>query len=92
MLAEYKAMVTRPGRYEGEHPMVAYIDYGRGWYDEIGGDVDSPFGWYGRAGKWIITADGNGFVYGRKQRSEDAAKRIIDNLEEQYGKWYDDAE
>ena len=77
-----------PGTYEHESPMVEYIDT-NDYYDETSGDVESPTGWYGIAGKWIITQSSQGFVYGHKFSTRQEAADEYAALENAYWAWSD---
>ena len=95
MFTEYKEMVSYPGRLENEHPMVAYIDT-HDLYDETDGDVESPTGWFGQAGKWIITVNSQGFVTGHKfttlAQAADEMAQLMDAYSEEADPWDDGTE
>lgn len=84
-------LVAFPGAYEGESPIVVWIDT-NDYYDESSGDVESPTGWFGRAGKWLILHDDRGFVSGTKLATEDEAKRQYEILESAYSNWADEGD
>lgn len=89
MIAEYRELVSGPGRYEGEPPMVAYINE-NDLYDETSGDVESPTGWFGRAGRWMVAIDSSGFVYSRRFNSVVSAQGDFDATDRAYSKWDSD--
>jgi hypothetical protein len=88
MFTEYKEIVSHPGRLEHEHPMVAYIDT-NDLYNETDGDVQSPTGWFGQAGKWIVTVSSQGFVYGHKFDTLAQASDEMALLKDAFSEWAD---
>lgn len=74
------------GKYEGEPPIVVYIDV-HDCYDETSGDVEAPTGWFGRAGRWIVTHDSFGFVHGTKAGTLDEARKLFESLNAEYDEW-----
>ena len=81
-LSDYREQTQHPGKYEGEHPMVPFLDMNDVW-DEVGGDVKT-FMWFGRAGKWIVTENDQGFMSGRKFPTVSAAKTAFKIWNEMY--------
>ena len=88
MLAQYKEMVSHPGRLENEHPMIAFIDEHNA-YDETSGNVESPTCWFARAGRWIVLETISGFLCGRRYPTRSNAKEVFDEYETQYAHWVD---
>lgn len=88
MFKQYAEMVQGSGRYEGESPMVAFIDE-NDLYDETSGDVESPTGWFGRAGRWLVTISSQGFVYGHRFASVALAKDEYESLDLMFADWGD---
>lgn len=84
----YAEMVTGPGRLEGKSLMVAFIDE-HDLYDETSGDVESPTGWFGRAGRWLVTISSQGFVYGYRFASVALAKSEFESLDMIFADWGD---
>ena len=82
---------TSVGKYEGCHGIVEYIDV-HGAYDENGGDVESPVGWVGLAGRWVITHDERGAVYGYKCMSRKSAREVYEACIAEYDAWCDAAD
>lgn len=80
--------------YEGTHkysdPMVTYID-ARDAYDQTSGDVESPTGWFGVAGRWLITCDERGYMSGEKWTSRAMAAEAFRALDDEYAAWGDDS-
>jgi hypothetical protein len=85
---EARETVLHSSKFEGEHPMVPFL-YEKslnGWEDDFvdfGGDGFVSY--YSRIGRWILYHDDQGFVYGRRYGSVEAAAneitRLLDILE-----------
>ena len=84
--------VSGPGKYEGEVPMVAWLDAHSECADEDSGDCEAPMGWCSRFAKWILRGDSQGFVSGYKWTTEDQAKTAFRDFDLEYSIWYDDTE
>ena len=71
--------------------MVQYIDQ-NDVYDETNGDVESPTGWFGYAGKWTVQVTSTGFYYGWKHSSMVEARDWFNLMSEQFHAWDDEEE
>jgi hypothetical protein len=70
-------------------PMAVYLyEYttmsGEGEYS---GTVDSPTGWFARAGRWILREDDRGFVSAAKYDDYQDSQTEYDYLVSEYDKW-----
>lgn len=89
-MREYRETVKHPGKFQDQHPMIPFI-YNHDAFDEESGNTVAPDGWFARAGKWIIGADGYGFVSGYKCASLQAARADFDERACKYDEWnFDD--
>ena len=86
MFSEYKQRTAMSGQYEGECPMVPYIDM-NDLYDETTGDVTSPMGWTGRAGRWLLFQGSQGFIWGNKFPTLGDAKQTFSQVDDEYLAW-----
>lgn len=66
--SEARDLVSRPGKFQGCHPMVPII-----WDVVQNGMADEDAGPAARVGRWIVVQDNNGFVYGRRYPSDGEA-------------------
>lgn len=81
--------VAHPGKFEGEDPMVAII------YDislDGGADAETSvygLGWACAVGRWTLYESDNGFVYGNRWPSANAA---VEAIEAQDAEWNEEEE
>lgn len=75
-----------PGKFEACAPMGRYI-WETDAFTDTDGDVESPTGWFGLAGRWIVREDDRGFVYSDRHESRDAAADAFGRLAEAFGDW-----
>ena len=68
--------------------MVRYIEENYA-YNDTGGDSESPTGWFGLAGRWIVTVDSFGFVYGTRHIDRRSARDAFAFLLDEYSDWSD---
>lgn len=76
------------GKY-GSDAFAALVDT-EDWYDEKSGDVEAPTGWFGLAGRSIISHDSDGSVRRHRYGSRAEARAIFDALDSAYGSWLGD--
>jgi hypothetical protein len=80
-----------PGKYEGESPMVQFI-MENDLFDATDGDVEAPCGWFGRAGKWAIGENSQGFASGYKYPTTWEADDWYASQENYYNGWLSEEE
>jgi len=68
---------------------TAFVDI-NSYYDDTSGDVEAPVGWFGRAGRNVVSEDTQGFVYRQRCDTVAQAIAIYAELEDEYADWSDD--
>ena len=79
---EARELVASPGKFENESPMVPilYAITLDGCADSETGDQET-IGYWMRVGRWVLLADSQGFVTGRKFPTVDLAQAEIDAID-----------
>lgn len=78
-----------PGKYESVPPVVRWIDE-HDVYDQTGGDVESPQGWYGRAGRWVVRHDERGAVTADRYPTRADASAAFNQADDAFAAWCDE--
>jgi hypothetical protein len=64
--------------------------YMNGTYDDITGDVESPYGHVYRLERWLVTSDSQGFTYVSTYETDEEAKKAFDHIDWEYSRWDDE--
>jgi len=84
LLGAYK--YDGPGKFESVPPIVRFI-WERDAFDQTSGDVESPFGWFAHAGRWLIGEDDRGAVAAQRYPDRASARSAFDGMDMAYGLW-----
>ncbi len=74
---EARELVARPGKFEGESPMVPLL-----WECFMLGGADDDNGELVRLGRWTLRETDQGFVIGQKHPSEALAVEVMETTGE----------
>ena len=85
-MREQYRLGEHPGRYEGLPPVAVFI-LEQNRLDIWDGEAESPYGWFGVAGRWLFTQDGQGFYYACRCASRKDASDEFRHLEAAYTRW-----
>ena len=86
---EYK--LHDPNEHKYDDGFTRYLDE-NDCYDDSSGDVESPTGWFGRAGKCIVVHDSVGFVSRYRYASVEDAVTAFSDMVLTYDDWSHECE